>query len=74
MDENYLYISAAVGLLVIVLIYLFYFKDTSSDKKSVSFNLEETNDTSKCDGEKCFSDPNQTNKNYNCDGEKCVLN
>jgi len=73
MDETYLYIAAALGLLAIVLIYLFYFKDKSSDKKTVSFNLEETNGNSKCEGEKCFSDPNQTNKNYNCDGEKCVL-
>jgi hypothetical protein len=73
MDENYLYIAAALGLLAIVFIYLFYFKDNSSEKKSVSFNLEETNDTSKCEGEKCFSDPNQTNKKSNCDDEKCVL-
>jgi len=74
MDENYLYIAAALGLLAIVLIYLFYFKDTSSDKKSVSFNLEETNANFNCEGDKCFSDPNQTNKIPNCDGEKCVLN
>ena len=73
MDENYLYIAASVGLLVIVLIYLFYFKDTSSDKKSVSFNLEETDNTLNCNGDKCVSDPNQTNKISNCDGEKCVL-
>jgi hypothetical protein len=74
MDTNYLYITAGLGIMAVILIYFFYFQssksaNSSTDKKSVSFQTEDT-DNLKCEGEKCPFIP----KTSNCDGEKCVLN
>jgi hypothetical protein len=73
MDDNYLYIAAGLGIIAVIFVCFFYFKsskstNSSTDKKSVSFEIEETNDL-ECQGEKCPFVP----KTSNCDGEKCVL-
>jgi hypothetical protein len=82
-DENYLYIAAALGFITIICVVLFYFKgtiiNTTNDNKSVSFKTEETEETEEtddnlnCDGEKCPFVPQKKNRVPNCDGEKCVL-
>ena len=79
-DENYLYIAAALGFITIICGVLFYFKDTitntTTDKKSVTFKIDETeemDDNLNCDGEKCPFVPQKKNPVPNCDGEKCVL-
>jgi hypothetical protein len=75
MDDNYLYITAGLGIIAVICICFFYFQsnksaNNSTDKKSVSFQTEESDDNLKCVGEKCPFVP----KTSNCDGEKCVLN
>jgi hypothetical protein len=79
LDENYLYIAAALGFITIICGVLFYFKSTiinTTDKKSVTFKIEETEESDgnfNCDGEKCPFVPQKKTQIPNCDGEKCVL-
>jgi hypothetical protein len=77
MDENYLYIAASLGFIVFICGLLFYFNgtniNTTTDKNSVTFQTEETDDNFNCDGEKCPFVPQKKAPVPNCDGEKCVL-
>lgn len=77
MDNNYLYISGFLGIMLVAFIVFYYLK--MKNKRATSENMESSKIEEhiteghgiECDGDKCFFKDSQSNYDK-CDENKCM--